>query len=396
MTTILDAAPSWFTRRRLIGGGVVLALLVGGWLYASSRGPAKTDGKDANVPPLVTVITPKQGSVMSSVSLTGQISAQNDMPIGVEGEGGRIAAVLVEPGDRVHRGQVLARLNPLTAQSQVTGAEASLDELRADAATAQAEYARAEGARDSFSVEEFERRRTGALTAQAKVKLAEAQLSQAQTVWQRTTVVAPSDGIVLTRTAEVGQIATSGATVLFHLANRGAIEMRGQVAEQDMPRLKVGQSAQVRLDGVAAPFTGKVWQVGATIDPVSRQGMVRIALPAADQNLRPGAFARAEVQTGAAAGVIVPQTAVLSDEQGSYTLIVGAGDRVERRAVKIGGAHSEGLVVSSGLNGDERVVAIAGAFLRAGEQVSVAATSVAGGGGQGRPAGSAHALGGPP
>jgi len=173
MTTTPDAAPSWFTRRRLIGGGVVLALLVGGWLYASSRGPAKTDGKDANVPPLVTVITPKQGSVMSSVSLTGQISAQNDMPIGVEGEGGRIAAVLVEPGDRVHRGQVLARLNPLTAQSQVTGAEASLDELRADAATAQAEYARAEGARDSFSVEEFERRRTGALTAQPKVKLAE-------------------------------------------------------------------------------------------------------------------------------------------------------------------------------------------------------------------------------
>src|ERR1700688_2449278 len=357
MTRTPDAAPSWFTRRRLIVGGVVLALLVGGVLLATSRGAAKSDGKDTNVPPLVTVITPRQGSVMSTVSLTGQISAQNDMPIGVEGDGGRISAVLVEPGDRVHKGQVLARLNPLTAQSQVDSAAASLDELKAAAATAQAEYARAERARDSFSAEEFERRRTSALTAQAKVKAAEAQLSGAQTLWQRTTVVAPNDGIVLTRTAEVGQIATSGVTVLFHLANRGEIEMRGQVAEQDMPRLKAGQSAQVRLDGVAEPFTGKVWQVGATIDPVSRQGMVRIALPAADQNLRPGAFARAEIQTGAATGVIVPQTAILSDEQGSYTLIVGAGDRVERRAVKIGGAHSDGLIVSSGLNGDERVVA---------------------------------------
>ncbi|HKC16643.1 MAG TPA: efflux RND transporter periplasmic adaptor subunit [Steroidobacteraceae bacterium] len=392
MTTTLDAVSPWFTRRRLMAGGVVLVLALGGWLYASTRGPAKSDGKDANVPPLVTVITPKQGSVMSSVSLTGQISAQNDMPIGVEGEGGRIAAVLVEPGDRVHRGQVLAKLNPLTAQSQVDSAEASLDELRAAASAAQAEYARAEGARDSFSAEEFDRRRTSALTAQAKVKAAEAQLSGAQTLWQRTTVIAPSDGIVLTRTAEVGQIATSGVTVLFHLANRGEIEMRGQVAEQDMPRLKVGQSAQVRLDGVAAPFTGRVWQVGATIDPISRQGMVRIALPAADQNLRPGAFARADIQTGAAAGVIVPQTAVLSDEQGSYTLIVGAGDRVERRAVKIGGAHAEGLVVSGGLNGDERVVAIAGAFLRAGEQVNVAPTALAGGGGKGLASGGANAL----
>ena len=392
MTRILDAVPSWFTRRRLMAGGVVLVLVLGGLLYASSHGAAKTDGKDATIPPLVTVMIPVPGSVLSAVSLTGQISAQNDMPIGVEGDGGRIAAVLVEPGDRVHKGQVLARLNPLTAQSQVDGAEASLDELRAAAAAAQAEYARAEGARDSFSVEEFERRRTAALTAQAKVKLAEAQLSEAQSRWQRTTVVAPSDGIVLTRSAEVGQIATAGVTVLFHLANRGEIEMRGQVAEQDMPRLKVGQSAQVRLEGVAESFTGKVWQVGATIDPVTRQGMVRIALPAADQNLRPGAFARADIQTGTTKGVIVPQTAVLSDEQGSYTLIVAAGDRVERRAVIVGGAHSDGLIVSSGLNGDERVVAIAGAFLRAGEQVNVAATSVAGGGGKGLPAGGANAL----
>lgn len=392
MTRTPDAVPSWFTRRRLIAGGVALVLILGGLLYASTHGAPKADGKDANVPPLVTVVIPVPGSVASTVSVTGQISAQNDMPIGVEGDGGRISAVLVEPGDHVHKGQVLARLNPLTAQSQVSGAEASLDELRADAATAQAEYARAEGARDSFSVEEFERRRTAALTAQAKVKLAEAQLSQAQTVWQRTTVVAPSEGIVLTRTAEVGQIATAGATVLFHLANRGEIEMRGQVAEQDMPRLKVGQVAQVRLEGVAEPFTGKVWQIGAIIDQVSRQGMVRIALPAADQNLRPGAFARADIQAGTTQGAIVPQTAILSDEQGSYTLIVGAGDRVERRAVKIGGAHSDGLVVSSGLNGDERVVAIAGAFLRPGEQVKVAATAVAGGGGKGPPGGGANAL----
>jgi multidrug efflux pump subunit AcrA (membrane-fusion protein) len=134
----MDAVPSWFTRRRVIVGGVLIALVLGGVLLATSRGAAKADGKDANVPPLVTVIVPVRGSVMSTVSLTGQVSAQNDMPIGVEGDGGRISAVLVEPGDRVHKGQVLARLNPLTAQSQVDSAEASLDELKADAATAKA------------------------------------------------------------------------------------------------------------------------------------------------------------------------------------------------------------------------------------------------------------------
>jgi multidrug efflux pump subunit AcrA (membrane-fusion protein) len=75
--------------------------------------------------------------------------------------------------------------------------------------------------------------------------------------------------------------------------------------------------------------------------------------------------------------VILPQTAVLSDEQGSYTLIVGTDQRVERRGITIAGAHAEGLLVSSGLTGNERVVAIAGAFLRAGEQVQVAPVATA-------------------
>ena len=346
-----------------------------------SRAPADAmaKDKDAAVPPLITVVVPSLGNVASTVSLTGLISAMNDMPIGVEGDGGRVSAVLAEPGDHVRRGQVLARLNPLTAQSQVDSAQASLEELRADAASAQAEYARAEKARDSFSVEEFERRRTAALTAEAKAKAAEAQLGTARTVWQRTTVVAPSDGIVLTRAAEVGQIAMQGSAPLFRLARDGAIEMRGEVAEQDMPRLKIGQTAMVRLDGVAHPFAGKVWQIGAVIDGVTRQGTVRIELPGADQNLRPGAFARADIQADPTVGVILPQTAVLSDEQGTYALIVGANDRVERRAINVVGARAQGMLVDSGLTGNERVVAVAGAFLRTGEQVKVAPVAVAAG-----------------
>jgi len=372
------------SRRKLIGiaAAVIVVLALGGWRMTRTPSAAQTEDKDkgAATAPLVTVVVPSLGNVTTTVSLTGQISAQNDMPIGVEGDGGRISAVLVEPGDRVKRGQVLARLNPLTAQSQVESAQAALDELQAAAASSQAEFARAQQARDAFSVEEFERRRTAAVTAAAKAKVAQAQLSEAHTRWERTTVVAPSDGIVLLRAAEVGQIAMPGAPPLFRLARDGAIEMRGQVAEQDMPRIKVGQSALVRLDGVPQPFIGKVWQIGAVIDGVTRQGTVRISLPADDQNLRPGAFARADIQAGATVGVILPQTAVLSDEHGSYTLIVGAGDRIERRAITVVGARSEGLLVDSGLSGNERVVAVAGAFLRAGEQVKVAPVAVASGG----------------
>jgi HlyD family secretion protein len=357
----------------LVGGGVVALALIG-WLVLRPHGAAQaaTTDKNATVPPLITVVVPQLGPVPTTVSVTGQISARNDVPIGIEGDEGRIAAVLAEPGDRVHRGQVLARLNPVTAQTQVDSAAASLDELKATAAVAEAEWARTQRARDSFSVEEAERRRTSAVTAEAKVKAAEAQLADAQNRMAHTTVLAPEDGIVLTRTAEVGQVAVPGTTILFRLARNGEIELRGQVAEQEMPLLKVGQAAEVRLDGVAHPFTGKVWQIGAIIDPTTRQGMVRIALPAADQNLRPGAFARADIQSGTTLGAIVPQTAVLSDEQGNYAMIVNAQQKIERRAVTVAGTRSEGLLVSAGLNNTDRVVAIAGAFLRIGEQVVVA------------------------
>jgi len=349
----------------------VLVLAAVAWMLVRSHAGEPTADKDAGVPPLVTVVVPAPGAVTSRVALTGLISARNDMPIGNEGDTGRISEVLVEAGDRVRKGQVLARLNSITAQSLLDSAEASLDEVLANAAVAQSEWARAQQGEDIFSREENERRRTTALTAQAKVKAAQAQVRDARNKLAQTIILAPTDGIVLTRTAEVGQIAVPGSTVLFHLARDAEIEMRGQVAEQDVPRLALGQTATVRLDGVAKSFTGTIWQIGAIIDAGTRQGTVRIVLPA-DQNLRPGSFARADIEVGSTTGVLLPQTAVLSDEHGNYVLVVGSDNKLERRAVTVGGARSEGLLVRQGLNGSERVVAIAGAFLRTGETVTIA------------------------
>jgi HlyD family secretion protein len=359
-----------------IGVAVLLAVAASVWLLARGHASAAATGKDLVVPPLITVIIPARGEVTASVSLTGLISARNDMPIGNEGDAGRIAEVLVEAGDHVRQGQILARLNPIAAQSNIDNMQASLEQERANAVMAKGEWERAQqGGSDLFSKEENERRRMSATTAEAKVRAAEAQVADARNRLAHTIIRAPTDGIVLTRTAEVGQIAVPGSTVLFRLARDGKIEMRGQVAEQDVPHLKIGQEAEVRLDGVARSFRGNIWQIGAIIDSTTRQGTVRIALPPSDQDLRPGAFARAEIQVGSSLGVILPQTAVLSDEQGNYVLIVGADNKLERRGVKVAGARAEGLLVSDGLAGTERVVAVAGAFLRSGEVVAIAGHS---------------------
>jgi multidrug efflux pump subunit AcrA (membrane-fusion protein) len=122
------------------------------------------------------------------------------------------------------------------------------------------------------------------------------------------------------------------------------------------------------VTGIAQPFPGKVRLLGAVIDPQTRLGSVRVDLEP-DPNLRPGAFARAAVQVGFGRRPILPQSAVLSDADGTYVIVARPDDTVARRAVSVSGSQREGLVIDAGLDGSERVVLTAGPFLRLGEKI---------------------------
>ena len=320
--------------------------------------------------PTVSVTAAGRSAVPATVAIIGTISARYDTPIGVEGDGGRVAAVYVEAGDRVKRGQVLARLDVSVLQPQVANLQAALELSRAEADLAAAEYHRAVavGASGALSAEETERRRSNSVTAAAKVKVAAAQLAEAQARLARAEVRAPADGILLTRSVEVGQTATPGGGALFRLAEGSEVELRGQVAEQDLPLLEVGQSVNVHLTGTSKVYPGRVRLLGAIIDPQTRLGLVRVSL-APDPNLRPGAFARAEVTVSNAERIVLPQTAVLTDDKGSYVLIVDAHNKVERRAVHVSGIVEHGVTIADGINDKDQVVATAGAFLQEGEVV---------------------------
>lgn len=323
--------------------------------------------------PLVTVVVPGLSKVETQVSITGVLSARDEMPISVEGEGLRIVAVLAEVGDRVKRGQVLARLSNAIAAPQVASLAASLEEARTSADLAAADYRRAQGVASTgaLSAEEIERRRAQAANAAARVKVAAAQLAESRARLGRSEIRAPADGVVLTRNAEVGQTASAGGEPLFRLGRGGEIEMRGRVSEGDVGLLAVNQAASIRVTGVKNEVPGKVRLLGAVIDPATRLGTVRIAL-ARDPNLRPGAFARANVLVSTEQKPIVPQTAVQTDFNGNYVLVVNEKNAVERRGVTISGTRNAGVVVAAGLTGTEQVVAVAAAFLRPGEKVRVA------------------------
>jgi len=366
-------APPKVQNRRVIAwsvGGLLIAIVVA--LVAWRIMHALTAKPDAAVSAIPTVSVTEVGvsAVPTTVSIIGTIGARYDMPIGVEGDGGRVTAVYAEAGDHVKQGQVLAHLNNSVLEPQVTNLEAALDQARADADLAAAEYQRAlaVGSSGALSAEETQRRKSTAVTAAAHVKVATAMLVEGRARLARADVRAPANGIILTRTVEVGQTAMPGGDALFRLSKDGETELRGQVAEQDLPLLQVGQLVDVRLTGMSKVYQGRIRLLGAVIDPATRLGTAKVSLTP-DPNLRPGAFARAQVTVSNAERAVLPQTAVLNDDKGSYVLIVNSQGKVERRAVRVTGMVARGVTVADGLNPKDQIVTSAGAFLQEGETV---------------------------
>lgn len=368
-STAAEAAP---TPHRVIwiaaAIGIAIVALLGVRLTQTINAKKAVTNKLAI--PTVSVTQVGVSTSPTTVEIIGTINARYDMPIGVEGDGGRIDAIYVEAGDHVKRGQLLARLNVSVLTPQVANLAASLEEARAEAELADAEYRRAVavGASGALSVEETQRRKSTSVTAGAKVKVAAAMLAEAQAKLARAEVRAPSDGIILTRNVEVGQTATPGGEALFRLSENGEVELRGEVAEQDLPLLKLNQEVSVRLTGDSRIYPGQVRLLGAVIDPQTRLGTVRVSLKP-DPNLRPGAFARAEVTVSHAERTVLPQTAVLTDDKGSYVLVVTAQNKIERRPVHVSGIAGNGVTIADGVKDKESVVATAGAFLQEGEEV---------------------------
>jgi RND family efflux transporter MFP subunit len=378
MSTILfeqrpeTAASSKTINKKVIGWSLAIMVGVGvaslvAWRITQAL--AKTPETPAAIP-TVSVTEVAVSAVPSTVSIIGTIAARYDMPIGVEGDGGRVTAVYVEAGDHVKQGQVLAHLNNSVLEPQVTNLEAALEQAKAEAELADAEYQRAKavGSSGALSAEETQKRKSTGVTAAAHVKVAAAMLAEAKARLARADVRAPADGIILTRDVEVGQTAMAGAAALFRLSKDGETELRGQVAEQDLPLLKVGQAVDVKLTGTSKVYQGHIRLLGAVIDPATRLGTAKVSLMP-DPNLRPGAFARAEVLVSNAERTVLPQTAVLSDDKGSYVLIVNTQGKIERRSVKVTGMLSGGVTIADGIKPTDQIVTTAGAFLQEGETV---------------------------
>jgi RND family efflux transporter MFP subunit len=362
-------------KRRIILIVVLLLVVAVGAYMTMGRGGTpepKAAGKSAEGQqlPTVTVVVPGRTEVESVISATGSLAARHDMPVGVAGEGGQIERVLVEPGDYVRAGQTLAVINRAVQTQEAAQLAAQIEVSRADLRLAQSELDRAQAlvSRGFISQADMDRKRATRDAAAARVRVAQANLGASRARIGRLDIRAPTAGLVLARNAEAGQVVGAGSPPLFRIAERGEMELLARLAQPDLAQLRVGGMVTVTPVGSTRPYRGTIRLISPIIDPQTRQGIVNVLVPY-DTNLRPGGFASAQLRSSLMRVPLLPESAVLTDDQGNFVFVIGPNNTVTRRGVQTGTVTDRGVPIVTGLTGDEQVIESAGAFLNAGERV---------------------------
>lgn len=321
----------------------------------------------------VSSAVPESRALAQRVPAAGSVHAWEEMSLGVELSGQRVAEVLVEVGDSVRAQQPLLRLDARTIAMERRQAEAQLAQTDAQLKVAQASMKRAAELlqRGLMAVRDRDEAWAAEAVAKANRQSAQAQLDNARLRIEFTTLRAPDAGLISWRGVQPGQIAMPGAELL-RLIRQGRLEWRAELPEPELVRIRPGAIAVLRgSDG--AEITGSVRQIAPALDAVSRTGLVYVDLPQPGA-LRAGMYAQGELRLGETQARTVPEPAVVERDGYRYVFVLNADDVVAQRRVETG-ARQDGVVqILEGLEDGERIAVQGAAFLSDGDRVKVVAT----------------------
>lgn len=361
------------TRSHLVPATLAVMAAIAGFatlaVQAADPAPAAPAARAALT---VTVASPQKTRLAQTVPANGSLHAWQEASVGAEANGWRLAEVAVNVGDRVRRGQVLARFAadlPRADLAQIQAAVAEAEATLADAA-ANAQRARDLQASGALSAQQINQYLTAETTARARLAAQRAAAQVQQLRLAQAEVRAPDDGVISARSATVGAVVPAGQE-LFRLIRQGRLEWRAEVPAELLAQVKPGQVARITPSG-GPMIDGRVRMVAPTVDPATRQGIVYIDLPQPGA-AKAGMFARGELALGEGEGLTLPQTAVLLRDGFHTVFLVGADNKVTQRKVQVGRRSGDRIEVTAGLPADARVVASGGAFLGDGDSVRVVA-----------------------
>jgi len=353
----------------VVAGGLIVARYGRDADHAGAQ-PAAARARAREAVLTVTAAELRPVEVARSITINGALFAWQEVVIAPEVGGYRVAEVKVDVGDHVKRGQTLVELSTALLDAEVATKQATLAQRDAQLVADAAALERGESLKgmNLISQADYDKLKSAALASRAGVESARADLQSSTLRLKFTNVTAPDDGVITSRTVTVGQIAQAGGEMLRLLRN-GRIEWRGEVPEQRLAELKQGQRVAITTaDG--AVFNGAIRVVAPTIQAGNRTGLVYVDLPPNDR-LRPGMFARGEIEITRAMAFTVPLQSVVSADGYSYVFVLKPDNTVERRRIETAGVRDSEIEVTGGLESGDMIVGKGAGFLKDGDLVNV-------------------------
>lgn len=345
--------------KALLSSLAVVALSVGLAACGSESGAESVAAVPKSTAVTVTVAPVTVRQVERTVSVVGTLEANEHAQLASESQG-QVTAVEADLGDRVQKGQVLARVRTDVLEAKLREAEASMAEASADEGRAQP--LRSQGI---IAPQEYEKIRTALEVARARRDLLRIEL-------ERATVRSPFDGSVSARLVNLGDYVQPG-TAMFRVVQDDPLKFRGELPERDVPALSIGQEVRIIVDAYPdEKFMGKVSRVGAASDPAARALAFEVLVPNADHRIRPGFFGRGDlVLRRDAHAVAVPRSAVTTFAGVTKLFVVENGVAHEKPIV-LGADLGDGWVeVTEGVSQGEQVATSGLSRLTEGAEVTV-------------------------
>jgi RND family efflux transporter MFP subunit len=306
--------------------------------------------------------------------LNGSIYPWQEALVSAEISGLRIQQVMADVGTQVSKGQPLVMLADETVKADLQKQLATVDRDKAALAEAKSNADRAREIKDSgaLSAQKINEYVIAEQTARANLALSEAELENQKIRLRQTKVVAPDDGVISSRSANLGNVVSSGAE-LFRLVRQGRIEWRGEVNADQQTALHAGQLVRLTLSG-GHTVNGKVRLISPTVDNNTRNALVYVDIP--KDSAKPGMYVQGQVDIGQQQGVAVPLSAVTYRDGFAYVFELAPADaqglsKVIQRKVQTGRSHGEQIELLGSLNTQAQFVLSGGAFLNDGDIVKV-------------------------
>jgi RND family efflux transporter MFP subunit len=381
----------------IIAGVLALCLIIAALLARRARANSATNAAQRNSDtthlPYVAVAPAKRETISNSLSIAGQFIPYQNVDLHAK-VAGYIRTISVDIGDRVHKGQVLAVLEIPELVAEVDEAQASVHHAEEEIQRAHSDVSRAEAdnvalhenaerlvstakarpgliaqqelddatAKDRASHAQVDAAKSALAAAKQQLAVAQANQQHYSALSDYARITAPYDGVVTWRFSDTGSLVQAGTSTnsglpVVTLAQIDVLRLRIPVPESLASKVRIGDSADVRVQATGEHFTGRVARFTNSLDPSTRTMQVEIDVPNPHYHLQPGMYAEVHLSANSVQNALtIPIEAIRRSESGASVLVVNAQNRVESREVQLGVESSNNVEILAGLNPGEKVI----------------------------------------